>query len=74
MANITVAVDEELKDAMDEHPEINWSEVARQAFHEKLDDLEILEAIAQDSELTQKDIEEISDKIDQGLAERLIDE
>ena len=74
MANVTVAVDEELKDAMDEHPEINWSEVARQAFSEKLEDLEILEAIAQDSELTQEDVEEISDKIDQGLAERLIDE
>ena len=43
MPNMTLSVSKELKDMMDKHPEINWSEVARQSFREKLTDLEFLE-------------------------------
>ena len=36
MANITVAVPEELKKKMEHVPDVNWSEVARQAFEETI--------------------------------------
>jgi hypothetical protein len=43
MSNITLSVPEDLKKKMDEHSIINWSEVARQAFIEKIADLEFLQ-------------------------------
>jgi hypothetical protein len=36
MPSITVNADDDLKDRMERHPEINWSEVTRQAIQEKL--------------------------------------
>lgn len=39
MPTVTVNVDEPLKDRMETHPEINWSEVARQSFQSKLTEL-----------------------------------
>src|SRR6266481_3343486 len=36
MANVTVAVPEELKKRMEHVPDVNWSEVARQAFEETI--------------------------------------
>lgn len=73
MANITVSVDDDLKKMMDKHPEINWSEVARQSFKEKLEDLELMDKLTSKSELTQEDVDEISKKIDGKVAERLIE-
>ncbi len=35
MANLTLAIPSELKAKMDRFPEINWSEVARQAIMQK---------------------------------------
>lgn len=74
MPNVTVSVDDDLKEKMNQHPEINWSEVARQAFQEKLEDLELMEQIASESQLTEEDVEELSEKIDRDAAERLIRE
>jgi len=59
---------------MDKHPEINWSEIARQAFQEKLEDLELMKKISSNSELTEEDVEELSQKIDQNVADQLIHE
>ena len=55
MVNITLAVPRELKEIMDKHPEMNWSEIARQAFREKASQIELLDAIAAKSKLTEKD-------------------
>ena len=74
MPNITVSVDDDLKQKMEKHPEINWSEVARQAFQEKLEDLELMERIASESGLTEEDVEELSRKIDENVADQLIHE
>ena len=74
MTNVTVSVDTDLKQRMDEHPEINWSEVARQAFQQKVEDLEIMDRIASKSELTEEDVREISDQINQDAADQLIRE
>lgn len=71
MPNVTVTVDEELKAKMDRHPEINWSAVARQSFEKKVNDLELMDRLTADSQLTEEDVEEISEQINENIAERL---
>jgi hypothetical protein len=71
MPTVTVNVDDDLKDRMEEHPEINWSEVARSAFEEKIDDLEMMQRLSSDSELTEDDVDELAELIDSNVAERL---
>jgi hypothetical protein len=55
---------------MDEFPEMNWSEVARQAFRRKIADLEILNGFAKDSKLTEKDALALGAKVSKSLAKR----
>ncbi|MFW6064083.1 MAG: hypothetical protein ACOC8Y_00750 [Candidatus Natronoplasma sp.] len=62
MPNMTLSVSKELKDMMDKHLEINWSEVARQSFREKLTDLEFLEEFKSRSELTEEEAIELGKK------------
>ena len=40
MGNLTLSVPDQLHERMRKHPEIKWSEVARQAFAEKVDRLD----------------------------------
>lgn len=74
MPTVTVNVDEELKEQMEGHPAINWSEVARNAFEEKLTDLEMMEQLTSDSELTEEDVEELAELIDTNVAQRLAEQ
>jgi len=69
MPNVTISVDDSLKDQMDNHPEINWSEVARQAIREKIHDLEVMEQLVEGSDLTEEDVKELAAKIDRGATE-----
>jgi predicted CopG family antitoxin len=62
---ITVNVDDDLKERMEKHPEINWSEVTRQAIQEKIETLEVMEELTSKSELTESDVQEIADKINE---------
>lgn len=71
MPTVTVNVDDDLKERMESHPEINWSEVARSAFEEKIEDLELMERLTAGSELTEEDVDEIAELIDSNVAERL---
>jgi hypothetical protein len=70
MANLTLAVDDGLKAQMDDHPEINWSQVARGAIREKIRDLELMEELVEGSELTQEDVDEIAASIDRKAGEQ----
>ncbi len=45
MANVTVSVPEELKKKMERTGDVNWSQVARQAFEEAVSKREMLEAV-----------------------------
>lgn len=45
MVSITLSVPPDLKEEMDLHPEMNWSEVARQAIRQKMDVLRKVEEI-----------------------------
>ena len=70
MVNVTLAVPEELHRVMKSHPEIKWSEVARQAMWEYARKLEVLDAVATKSKLTEKEALEIGKAIKQSLSER----
>ncbi len=71
MPTVNLAVPEELKQKMERHAEINWSEVARRAFKQKLEDLEILDAFTAKSALTEQDAERLARKVGEALTRRL---
>ena len=68
MANVTLAVPQELRKIMKRHPEIKWSEVARQAMWEYAKKLEMMDDVTGKSKLTEKDALEIGRTIKAGLA------
>ena len=74
MPSITVNVDDDLKERMEQHPEINWSEVTRQAIQEKIETLDVMEELASGSELTENDVAEIANKINESARESVEDE
>lgn len=57
MPNITLSVPPKLKKAMAKHKELNWSEVARQAIEDKLDQLATMDKLLSKSRITQADID-----------------
>ena len=73
MPTITVSVDDDLKERMEKYPEINWSEVTRQAIEEKIDTLDVMAELTSDSELTEEDVAEIADKINESARDRTKD-
>jgi hypothetical protein len=70
MVNMTLAVPKELKEEMDDFPEINWSEVARIAFRRKIEALRIVKEFSSDSEFTEKDAIELGRKVNKALHKR----
>jgi len=68
MPNMTIRIPEDLKDAIDEHPEINWSEVAGQSMWEYVRKIEIEDEIASRSELTEDGAEELSTQLKENIA------
>jgi ribosomal protein L15 len=74
MPTITVSVDDDLKERMEKHPEINWSEVTRQAIRNKIEKLELMDELTADSKLTDEDVDEIAAKIDESARKRIEEE
>lgn len=70
MTNITLSIPEELHKKLKKFRDIRWSEVARRAMEERVNDLEVMNKIASKSKLTKKDAEEISKKIKRAAAKR----
>ncbi|MDP1695313.1 MAG: hypothetical protein Q8L29_00165 [archaeon] len=70
MTNMTLSIPEELHKKMKKFSEIRWSEIARTAIEQRIDDLEVMNRIASKSKLTKKDVEEISKKIKRAAAVR----
>lgn len=68
--NVTLAVPEELHDIMKRHPEIKWSEVARQAMWEYARKLELLDEIVNRSDLSERDALKIGELVKKGVAKR----
>lgn len=71
MPNITLALDEETAREIQAHPEIRWTEVARQAFRRKLRELHALDAAFAKSRLTRKDVERLARRANENLLRRL---
>ena len=70
MVNMTLSIPEELHRRMKKFSEVRWSEIARRAVEERVNDLEAMEKIASKSKLTKKDVDEISKKIKRAAAIR----
>jgi len=70
MTNMTLAVPEDLKQIMEKHKEVKWSEVARNAMWEHAKKLEIMEKLVSKSKLTERDALEIGRKIKEGIAKK----
>ena len=70
MVNMTLSIPDELHKKMKEHREMRWSEIARSAIEQRVNDLEVMNKIASKSKLTKKDVEEISKKIKLGIAKK----
>ena len=71
MPTITVNVDDDLKERMENHPEINWSEVTRQAIEEKVGTLEVMDELTSENELTESDVRDIAKKINESGRKRV---
>jgi hypothetical protein len=63
-------VPEELHRIMRQHPEIKWGEIARRALWDYARKLELMNRIAEKSQLTEKDVEEIASLVRAGLSKR----
>lgn len=73
MPNITLALDDETHEWVKAHPEVSWSEVARQAIQRKIRELHALDAAFADSELDQADIDELTREAKRRLLAELED-
>ncbi len=63
MANMTLAIPERLHKEMMLHSELKWSDVARQAFEKKINELHWVDKMLNKSTLTEKDADEIGHNI-----------
>ena len=70
MVTLTLAVPEELKKRMESFPEMNWSAVAREAFIQKIRDLEFLKKFKEKSTLTEEDALKLGKELNKKLAKR----
>ena len=70
MTTMTLAVPSELKHKMETFPEMNWSEIARQAFMQRIKDLEFLRKFKSDSTLTEEDALRLGRELNKNLAKR----
>lgn len=70
VVNITLSIPKELKKKMDSFIEINWSAVAREAFKEKISDLEFLKQFKNKNNLTEEEALELGRELNKKLAKR----
>ena len=67
---MTLAIPEDLKQIMEKHKEVKWSEVARQAMWEHAKKLELMDKLVSKSKLTEKEALEIGRKIKKKISKR----
>jgi len=71
MTTLTLAVPDEMKKKMDSFPEMNWSEVARQAFLHKMEDMEFLRRFKEKSKLTEVDALRLGKEVSKEVSNKL---
>lgn len=67
---ITIRLDQNLKTKMDEREEINWSGVARKAIRTTIEDLETMDEIASQNQMTEGEVQEIAEQITEAANKR----
>lgn len=67
-SRMTIRLPDDLKQRLDDHPEINWSEVARQSMQQYLDRLELADELASESQLTEAEAEELGERLKHEIA------
>ena len=70
MVSITLAVPLEMKKEMEQHPEINWSAVAREAIKQRIVLMKKFVQFTRQSELTEKDALELGKLTSRRMAKR----
>lgn len=70
MVNVTLSIPSDLKNKMDNFAEINWSAVAREAFGDKIKDLEFIKKFKAKSTLTEEDALQLGKELNERLAKR----
>ena len=71
MVNVTLSIPNELKQKMDAFAEINWSAVAREAFDEKIRDMEFIKNFKAKSRITEEDALKWGKEVSKALSSRL---
>lgn len=71
MTTLTLAVPDEMKKKMESFPEMNWSEVARQAFMQKIEDMEFLRKFKGRSKLTESDALRLGKEVSKAVSDKL---
>lgn len=67
---MTLSIAEQMYREMKKHTEVKWSDVARSAIKKKLAELEIMDKVLSNSELTESDAERIGHKIKAEIRKR----
>lgn len=70
MTNMTLAIPEDLHAIIRKHDEIKWSEVARKALWAQARKIELMNNLLSESKLSETDIEVISKKIKESIAQK----
>jgi len=74
MANMTLAIPEELHDRMKQFSYIRWSEIARNTFERQVKILEKAEEIAHNSKFSEKDAEILAQVVNKAATKQFVNE
>lgn len=67
---MTLSIPEDLKKKMDKFPEINWSEIARQAIIQRINDFVFMKEFVKDSTMTEEDALRLGKLVNKAMAEK----
>lgn len=71
MAEVIVRLPEDLGIVMKRHASVDWSNIAAEAIRKSAAELELLDAIASESKLTEEDAIALGRTVKKGMWERL---
>ncbi|MHB8603793.1 MAG: hypothetical protein ACYDCK_00955 [Thermoplasmatota archaeon] len=68
--NMTLALPDDLHEKLRRHPEVKWADVARRAFQQEIDKIEVLDMLLADSKMTDEKAVAWGRRIRHGAAKR----
>ena len=71
MTTMTLTITSEFKQKLEDFPEINWSAVARQAFVQKISDLEFLREFKKNSGMNEETALKLGRQVREKLAKKI---